>query len=372
MPESLIVRCRVVRSAIRCAFFFLLGGIILGSFVVLTSHNAMACSRMLWADNGQAVLVARNVDWPVGLKSELWVFPRGMKRDARVENPLVWTSKYASITAACFFAPGKAAVLDGMNEKGLSANTLWMADADYGPRDRRLQGLTVGLWAQYYLDNFATVDEAIRSFEARPYQIAECRIPRPGAGEPDRVRIHLSLADKTGDSAVIEYVNGKRLVYHDQRYAIMTNEPRFEKQLANLGRYEGFGGSLPMPGTANSDDRFVRASYYLKRLPRPRDMREALACILSVARNVSVTYQMDYDPLHPNLTTTLWRSVADLTHGVYYFDAAASTSILWASLGDFDLKEAAVPMRLEVDNGTDISGDAARRFTGAEPFEFLK
>jgi penicillin V acylase-like amidase (Ntn superfamily) len=361
-----------MQSILRHAYLFLLGVTLFWSTILLTSHGAMACSRMLWADNGQAVMVGRTVDWPIGLKSELWVFPRGMKRDAQVVNPMVWTSKYASIAAACFFAPGKAAVLDGMNEKGLSANTLWMAGADFGPRDKRVQGLTIGLWVQYYLDNFATVDEALRAFDERPYQIAACRIPRQGAQGMEGVQIHLSLADKTGDSAVIEYVNGKRLVYHDRRYAVMTNEPRFEEQRANLSRYEGFGGSLSVPGTSNSDDRFVRASYYLKRLPRPRDLREALACILSVARNVSVTYQMDYDPVHPNLTTTLWRSVTDLTHGTYYFDAAASTSMIWAALKDFNLEEGAAPVRLEVDNGTDISGDVARRFTKAEPFEFLK
>ena len=99
--------------------------------------GASACSRMLSAANGQAVLTARNMDWPVDAGTSLWVLPRGIQRDGMAgKNSVKWTSKYASIvTASAWLPSGKSAVSDGMNEKGLVANMLWLDPSDYGKRD---------------------------------------------------------------------------------------------------------------------------------------------------------------------------------------------------------------------------------------------
>ena len=51
-----------------------------------------------------------------------------------------------------------------MNEKGFSANMLWLAESEFGKRDETRPGLCVSQWLQFCLDNFATVDEAVTSF----------------------------------------------------------------------------------------------------------------------------------------------------------------------------------------------------------------
>ena len=51
-----------------------------------------------------------------------------------------------------------------MNEKGLSANMLWLAESEFGKRDESRPGLCVSQSLQFCLDNFATVDEAATSF----------------------------------------------------------------------------------------------------------------------------------------------------------------------------------------------------------------
>ena len=43
--------------------------------------RARACSRVLWSDNGKAVVVGRNLDWYEPMPVDLWVLPRGIKRD---------------------------------------------------------------------------------------------------------------------------------------------------------------------------------------------------------------------------------------------------------------------------------------------------
>jgi len=59
---------------------------IIGLFAVaagtLSADRSYACSRVLYADNGQAVVVGRNLDWPDTFKgTDLWLFPRGITRD---------------------------------------------------------------------------------------------------------------------------------------------------------------------------------------------------------------------------------------------------------------------------------------------------
>lgn len=50
---------------------------------------ARPCSRILWNDNGRAVLVGRNMDWKEDLKSNLWLLPRGMKRHGLAPNTVM-------------------------------------------------------------------------------------------------------------------------------------------------------------------------------------------------------------------------------------------------------------------------------------------
>lgn len=348
---------------------FLLIIFFFGTILPLDCGNALACSRVLSADNGQAVLVGRNFDWPVDTGTELWVFPRGMKRSGLVKNPLTWTSKYGSLAVVSFLMPQKGGVADGMNEKGLAANTLWLDKSDYGARNDRLPGLSVIMWAQYFLDNFATVDEAVRSLKEPSYQLVTLNVS--DGRTVITADLHLSLEDRTGDSAIIEYVGGKLIVHHDRNYTVMTNEPPFEKQLENLRQYEGFGGNKPLPGTTQPQDRFVRASYYLKYLPKPHNRREAIAGVFSVTRNVSQPFNAYIDPQHPNTSATLWRVVADLTHDTYYFESTTSPNVIWVELNQFDLKEGSPCMKLDLRNNPDFSGDVTKQFVEAKPFEFV-
>ena len=59
------------------------------------------CSVTRWSQNGVAEVVARNMDWLEDMKSNLWLFPRGIKREGLAgKNSLTWTSKYGSIITA--------------------------------------------------------------------------------------------------------------------------------------------------------------------------------------------------------------------------------------------------------------------------------
>ena len=334
----------------------------------INGNKALACSRILSADNGQAVLVGRNMDWPDKTPTDLWVLPRGILRNGLIsKNPLTWTSKYGSLVVVSSDL-GKSIVCDGLNEKGLAANALWLGESDYGARDEKLPGLSISLWTQYCLDNFATVDEAVRAFQTSPYQVVTLSIPV--GNKLDKATLHLSLEDKTGDSAIIEYIKGKPVIHHDRNYTVMTNDPPYEQQLDNLKQYEGFGGNKPLPGTTKASDRFVRASYYLKYLPKPKSLREAVAGVLSITRNVSQPFRGSSDP-KLYISQTIWRSVADLSDNVYFYESTLSPSVVWAELNKFDLSEGAPVMKIDLSSNPDLAGDVTKDAKKAQPFEFM-
>ena len=99
----------------------------------------------------------------------------------------------------------------------MAANLLWLNESDYGKRDEKLPGVSIALWAQYVLDNYSTVAEAVQDAREHNYQIVAATVPMyiPTQGTTiTSASLHLALADKTGDSAIIEYINGKPVIYH--------------------------------------------------------------------------------------------------------------------------------------------------------------
>ncbi len=66
------------------------------------------------------------MDWVEDMQTNLWAFPRGMKRNGGLSSgSLEWTSKYGSIVASVY----EGGSADGMNEKGLVANMLYLAES---------------------------------------------------------------------------------------------------------------------------------------------------------------------------------------------------------------------------------------------------
>jgi len=344
--------------------FRFIGGVAAITLMLAGLDFAAACSRVLWSDNGQAVVVGRNMDWFEDMRTDLWAFPRGIARTGLAgDNSIAWTSKYGSVAAAVY----DIGTADGINEKGLVANLLWLAESDYGPRDVKVPGLSISLWVQYALDNFASVAEVVAAAEKGGLQLVPVRV----SGSANIATVHLSLSDASGDSAIIEIVDGgKASIHHSRAYTVMTNSPVFEKQLANQKRYQGLGGAQPLPGTSDAADRFVRAAFYVQNLTRPKDRRQAYASLLSVMRNVSQPF-VKGGPDRPEASHTIWRTVADATGGVYLFESTLSPNIVWVRLDGLNFS-AGVPVRkLDLVNNTDLVGDVTAAFKPAAALAFV-
>ena len=326
--------------------------------VSLTSWQyADACSRILWNDNKLAVVVARTMDWPESTEPVLTVFPRGMKRNGGrlgpveviKDNPLTWTTKYGSLVTT-IYGVGTA---DGFNEPGLGAHMLFLKSADFGPRDTSKPGVNGGLWAQYLLDNAATVNEALALLDNVQVVMTEAR--------GTKTTVHLAIEDASGDSAIIEYVGGKQVVHHGREFKIMTNDPTYDEQLALLKKldFSKPSSDTPLPGNVKPTDRFQRIAYYLPMLPEPKSEREAVAGVLAIARNVSVPFGAPYKGF--GIYNTEYRTVIDLTNKRYFFELTTSPNVIWANLAKFKLAAGAPVMVLNPDK-INLAGEVSGKF----------
>jgi len=314
-----------------------------------------ACTRVLWNDNGVAVVVARTMDQQEPDHAEIVFSPAGTARDGMpgAARSRKWTSQYASVAVLSF---GKN-ITDGMNEKGLSVQSLWLDATEYEKSDDR-PVVSYNHWAEFMLDNFPTVNEALGSLETFrlvPESIRDAIAP-----------LHFCLEDASGDSAIIEYVQGKMTVYHGHQYTVMTNEPTLPEQLANLKRYRLFGGNLSMPGDVDPVSRFVRASSYLKTLPKPHDDIEAVAGIYSVIRTAAVPFgAMDTSGNNPKYGwpmdgwPTLWFALSDLTNRIFYFQATNNAHVFWVEFKNLQMQKGSPLLKIDANDKTlagDISG----------------
>jgi hypothetical protein len=147
----------------------------------------------------------------------------------------------------------------------------------------------------------------------------------------------VAIEDATGDSALFEYTDGGKLhIYHGKEYVVMTNDPPIDKQVELLAEYDGFGGSLPLPGSTSSEDRFVRLSYYLPFLKKPKNDIEAIAKIHSLMMNSDVPFDVPYGMLGMGIYPTWWTSYCDITNGLYYFNWIKNPSMIWIELKNLD------------------------------------
>jgi choloylglycine hydrolase len=332
-------------------------------FWLFSASTALPCSRVLWSAEDGQVFVGRTQDWTEKANSAFRMYPRGIERTGAVaKNPHKWTSKYGSLVITGY----DLATHEGVNEKGLSAHLLYLAgESDFGKRDPKLEAIGVTQWVQYFLDNYATVAEAVAAQKTFAFQIESLILPN---GYPTLV--HISLQDKTGDSAVIEYINGKAKIYHDKRFTVMTNEPTYDQQIENLRQYRTFGGDKPLPGERTPSDRFVRAAYYVNGLPKPDSQAEGAAYMFSVIRNVSVPFGLG-DPDKPNVASTIFRTVIDLTGGRYYFESTYAPNVVWIDYNKLDFSKGMPQMELQVEKKIfSLNGDVTNQLEKVKPFVF--
>lgn len=325
-------------------------------------QNAEACTRAVYLGPDNMVITGRTMDWKEDIMSNIYVFPRGIQRAGYNKGETVnWTSKYGSLVATGY----DIGTCDGMNEKGLVASLLFLPESVYNrPGDTR-PAMGISIWTQYILDNFATVREAVEELKKQTFRIDAPRMPNG----PEST-LHMAITDETGNSAVLEYLDGNLNIHEGKEYQVLTNSPRYDYQLAINDYWKEVGGVQMLPGTNRSSDRFVRASFYIHAIPQTSDEKIAVPSVLSVMRNVSVPFGIS-TPDKPHISSTRWRSVSDQKNRIYYFESTLTPNLFWLDLKKIDFSPKASVKKLSLTHGEIYSGDAVKDLKDSKSFTFL-
>jgi penicillin V acylase-like amidase (Ntn superfamily) len=350
------------------------GALVAAALVAASPGPTEACTRALYVAKDGTVIVGRSMDWGEDMKSNMWVLPRGMKRDGRGgKNTIAWESKYGSLIVSAY----DIGTAEGMNEKGLVVNELALVESDYGKPVEGSKVISLSTWPQYVLDNFATVAEAVADLRKETFRVQTVVL---GTGRP--ANMHLVISDASGDSAVFEYVDGKLVIHHGKQYRVVTNSPTFDKQLAIMEYWKEAGGiSKSLPGTSRAADRFVRASFlldilpgvasptYISGTPQQSFKFQAPMAVLSLMRSVGTPLGFANEE-QPWVSSTIWRTISDSTNRVVIFDSALTPATFWVRLDDLDLRPGAPVRKLELTGGKSYSGNALNQFADAKLFTF--
>ena len=349
-------------NTLKTALFGVAGLFGLGA---LALSSAEACTRAVYLGPDSMVVTGRTLDWIGPMPTNLWILPRGIQRVSFDKEPrLTWTSRYGSVAAVTY----DIGTTEGMNEKGLLVQLLYLPGTRYdrpGPDDRPVMGMSI--WCQYVLDNFATVSEAAAALRKDSFHINAPNLP--GGAEST---MHMAMSDPSGNSAIVEYVNGEITVYEGRQYQVLTNAPTFDKQLAIQQYWASVGGMNMLPGTGRPSDRFVRASFFINAVKQTSDPKEAVATVFSVMRAVSVPLGIS-TPEQPQNSSTQWRSVTNQKNRIYYFETTLATASLWVPFDEVDFSAGAPAKKLTLTGpqGDTYAGNAISHFVETKPFEFM-
>ncbi len=273
---------------------------------MLIGFSSMACTTFFFEKNG-TYFVGRNFDFMTGY-AHISINKRNLTKNSLVEAPekiMQWTSKYGSIS---FNQQGKELPYGGMNEAGLVVEMMWLDDAQYPELDDRY-GLTELQWIQYQLDNSASVEEVLASDSLVRVSFQS------------KAKVHFLVADKSGNVAIIEYLNGKIVVHKKDQmpYKALANDT-YSNSLAYVDDIADFKSNNSQTWTSNSLDRFAGAA---KRM-------------LNYKNENPIDYAFETLKLVDQNKATQWSIVYDINNQIIHFRTFTNSNIRYLNFSDFD------------------------------------
>lgn len=348
-------------------------------------HSALACTDFRLTAKDGTVLITRSLEFAMDLKSNLCTSSRN--RNVTTIGPdgkpgMTWKTKYGY---AFLNGLNVDMTVDGMNEKGLSFEALYLPSlAEYqtvpqGHNNQAIPYFNLGDWV---LGNFASVEE-VRAALNNVYVFAQ-KIPQTG----DTIfPLHFAIYDATGKGIVVEYIGGKMKVY-DNKIGVMTNSPSYDWHITNLENYvhlrpqnpnpvvnngmvlavngQGFG-MMGLPGDISPPSRFVKVATLLQVVLPVNTAADVLNLAEHVINNVDIPLGLAREPGNGNITndTTQWIVFKDLTHRTFYYRTYADLTVRAVSLDKIDFSENAPRLKMSIEDPAVIQ-DKTSEFSKAK------
>ena len=258
--------------------------LLLSAAASLAVVSGFACSRVTYLGDEGLVLVGRTLDWRTPIPTNLYVYPQGISKVSMPKgNRLEWTSKYGSVYAVGY----DGGVTEGMNEKGLVVNGLFCKESVYREAngDSSIPVVSLAMFPAFFLDNFATVDEIAQWLSTHDFAIYGETFDGGTVS-----LLHWAMTDASGDTILLEYVDGKLTTYRGRELQVLTNDPVWPQMQAINKYWNAVGGVNMLPGTVRSSDRFVRADFFIHHVPTNFNYQDAWGSLNSIMGTVSVPY----------------------------------------------------------------------------------
>lgn len=290
--------------------------IILLILLMFSVNKLFSCTTFVLDDNND-LLYGRNFDFDAGV-GHISINKRDqLKRSFLLpgEKQLSWVSKYGSVT---FNQVGREFPYGGINEAGLIIEVLWLGSTVYPSVDNRY-GLMEVQWVQFQLDNFATVNEAAAS-------IAAIRI-----SDKSFAPIHFLIADRTGNTAVIECIDGKMELYMGNQLPV--------KALAN-STYQNslnfLNGEQPGDSPNESLVRYKKAANMLE------DYKS------EDGSAIDYSFKILHEVRIPGRTR--WSIVYDLNNMAIFYKTTANPTLKTLNLGELDFSAYSSDLYIDIDH----------------------
>ena len=308
---------------------------------VLAPANACTGIRLVAKDG--STVYGRSMEWGAfDLNSRVAIIPRGyafkgLTPDGHNGKP--WIAKYGVVGLDML---GKDLLADGMNEKGLAIGLFYHPGfAEYMGYEPGQAGKTITAVdiVSYILTQLATVDEVRRGMQGvRVVAVVEKAIGIPVQG-------HWMVTDASGQSIVIEYLDGELHIFENP-LGVITNAPEYPWHITNLRNYVNLSpvavpagkledmnfsplgagsGMIGLPGDFTPPSRFIRAVAWTQTARPTHSSTEIIYEVFRILDNFNLPLGSAEGSdeakkmLEGMRSSTIWTSAYDLNEGILYY-----------------------------------------------------
>lgn len=253
-----------------------LSAILLAGLGMVSQIPGNACTGITLKSKDGATIAARTIEWAESVMHNLYVVvPRGQELQSLTPSGMdgvKFKTRHGFVGLA---VEQKEFMVEGINEKGLSAGLFYFPD--YG---------------KYQPYDAAQKDKCLADFQVVSYVLAECSTVDEVKEALGKVRIinidprsstvHWRFTEPSGRQVVLEIVD-EVMHFYENPLGVLTNSPGIEWHWTNLNNYinlqpgnapehpfgplemKNFGhgsGLLGLPGDFTPPSRFVRAAFF--------------------------------------------------------------------------------------------------------------
>lgn len=323
------------------------------SFLWTFAFTVNACTGLQHTSQDGAFINGRTIEFGPKIPLTGLFVPRGYKFIGSLPDNkpgMTYVSKYAVIGGNVYARP---AVIDGMNEKGLSAAAFYFPGyAKYNQvnNSNAKRALAPTEFVNWLLTQFADIKE-VKAGLSR-ILIAPTAQPEWHGVPP----FHYIVYDKSGKSLVIEPTEGKLVVF-DNPIGVITNSPTFDWHLTNLSNFitlsptnvpekqihglklQQFGqgnGLRGLPGDFTPPSRFVRAAFYSANILPAENSNKAVFEVFHLLNQFDIPYGA-VRSVDNEIDFTQATTVKDSSTLKYYFKTYLDQNIKSISMSGFDV-----------------------------------